>query len=59
MLDVIGDLAFNQSFHQLESGEEHQYVIDFNNGFMLIGLVCIMLAGCALLRFNGHFSMPF
>ncbi|KAH7002481.1 cytochrome P450 [Ilyonectria destructans] len=39
MLDAIGDLAFNQSFHQLEAGEEHQYVIDFNNAFMLIGLV--------------------
>ncbi|KAH7129184.1 cytochrome P450 [Dactylonectria macrodidyma] len=38
MLDAIGDLAFNQSFHQLESGEEHQYVIDFNNAFTLIGL---------------------
>lgn len=41
MLDAIGDLAFNQSFHQLESGEEHQYVIDFNNAFTLIGLVCL------------------
>ncbi|KAI1860210.1 hypothetical protein JX265_010134 [Neoarthrinium moseri] len=38
MLDAIGDLAFDQSFHQLESGEEHQYVVDFNNAFMLIGL---------------------
>ncbi|KAK5446757.1 hypothetical protein LTS15_009690 [Exophiala xenobiotica] len=40
LLDVVGDLAFDQSFNQLESGEEHQYVIDFNNAFMLIGLVC-------------------
>lgn len=47
MLDVIGDLAFNQSFYQLESGEEHQYVIDFNNAFMLIGLVCIISARSA------------
>ncbi|UPL02936.1 hypothetical protein LCI18_013870 [Fusarium solani-melongenae] len=38
MLDAIGDLAFDQSFHQLESGEEHQCVVDFNNAFMLIGL---------------------
>ncbi|GKT46108.1 tryptamine 4-monooxygenase [Colletotrichum spaethianum] len=38
MLDTIGDLAFGQSFHQLESGQEHQYCIDFNNAFMVIGL---------------------
>lgn len=43
MLDAIGDLAFDQSFHQLESGEEHQYVVDFNNAFMLIGLVSRVL----------------
>ncbi|KAJ3543133.1 hypothetical protein NM208_g3730 [Fusarium decemcellulare] len=41
MLDAIGDLAFDQSFHQLEAGEEHQYVIDFNNAFTLIGLLLI------------------
>ncbi|PVH69492.1 cytochrome P450, partial [Cadophora sp. DSE1049] len=39
MLDVIGDLALGQTFKQLETGEEHQYAIDFNNAFMLIGLV--------------------
>lgn len=38
LLDAIGDIAFNQSFGQLESGEDHQYVTDFNNAFMLIGL---------------------
>ncbi|CAK7203110.1 hypothetical protein SEUCBS139899_005839 [Sporothrix eucalyptigena] len=38
MLDVIGDLSFNKTFGQVESGEEHQYVKDFNNAFMLIGL---------------------
>ncbi|RBQ69331.1 hypothetical protein FVER14953_04347 [Fusarium verticillioides] len=38
MLDVIGDLALNKSFGQVTSGKEHQYVIDFNNAFMLIGL---------------------
>ncbi|EGU87694.1 hypothetical protein FOXB_01790 [Fusarium oxysporum f. sp. conglutinans Fo5176] len=38
MLDVIGDLALNESFGQVASGEEHQYVTDFNNAFMLIGL---------------------
>jgi len=42
MLDAIGDLAFDQSFNQLESGEEHQYVVDFNNAFTLIGLVRIV-----------------
>ncbi|KAL1905731.1 hypothetical protein Sste5344_008537 [Sporothrix stenoceras] len=37
---VLGprDLSFNQTFGQVESGEEHQYVKDFNNAFMLIGL---------------------
>lgn len=39
MLDVIGDLALNKSFGQVTSGKEHQYVVDFNNAFMLIGLV--------------------
>lgn len=39
MLDVIGDLALNKSFGQVTSGREHQYVVDFNNAFMLIGLV--------------------
>jgi hypothetical protein len=39
MLDTVGDLALNQSFDQLVTGEEHQYVVDFNNAFMLIGLV--------------------
>ncbi|KAK7709236.1 hypothetical protein SLS57_008771 [Botryosphaeria dothidea] len=39
MLDAVGDIAFNQSFDQLESGHDHQYVIDFNNAFTLIGLV--------------------
>ncbi|KAH6676808.1 cytochrome P450 [Halenospora varia] len=38
LLDAIGDLSFDQSFNQLSSGEDHQYVIDFNNAFMLIGL---------------------
>ncbi|VTT81617.1 unnamed protein product [Fusarium fujikuroi] len=38
MLDVIGDLALNKSFGQVTSGKEHQYVVDFNNAFMLIGL---------------------
>ncbi|RYC93541.1 hypothetical protein BFJ63_vAg3521 [Fusarium oxysporum f. sp. narcissi] len=38
MLDVIGDLALNKSFDQVTSGKEHQYVVDFNNAFMLIGL---------------------
>ncbi|EWG42582.1 hypothetical protein FVEG_04347 [Fusarium verticillioides 7600] len=38
MLDVIGDLALNKSFGQVTSGKEHQYVIDFNNAFMVIGL---------------------
>ncbi|KAF5974370.1 benzoate 4-monooxygenase cytochrome P450 [Fusarium coicis] len=38
MLDVIGDLALNKSFGQVTSGKDHQYVIDFNNAFMLIGL---------------------
>jgi hypothetical protein len=41
LLDAIGDLSFDQSFNQLSSGEDHQYVIDFNNAFMLIGLVSI------------------
>jgi hypothetical protein len=41
MLDVIGDLALNKSFGQVTSGKEHQYVVDFNNAFMLIGLVSI------------------
>ncbi|KAH7225204.1 cytochrome P450 [Fusarium oxysporum] len=39
MLDVIGDLALNKSFGQVTSGKDHQYVVDFNNAFMLIGLV--------------------
>ncbi|ENH74671.1 Cytochrome P450 67 [Fusarium oxysporum f. sp. cubense race 1] len=38
MLDVIGDLALNKSFGQATSGKDHQYVVDFNNAFMLIGL---------------------
>lgn len=42
LLDAIGDLSFDQSFNQLESGEDHQYVIDFNNAFMLIGLVSVL-----------------
>lgn len=39
LLDAIGDLAFGESFGQLQTGEEHQYVTDFNRAFMLIGLV--------------------
>ncbi|KAJ2890852.1 uncharacterized protein MKZ38_001275 [Zalerion maritima] len=38
LLDTIGDLAFGKSFGQLQTGEEHQYVTDFNRAFMLIGL---------------------
>ncbi|CZR68102.1 uncharacterized protein PAC_18001 [Phialocephala subalpina] len=38
LLDAVGDLSFDRSFDQLKSGEDHQYVIDFNNAFMLIGL---------------------
>ncbi|KAF8847666.1 cytochrome P450 [Acephala macrosclerotiorum] len=38
LLDAIGDLSFDRSFDQLKSDQDHQYVIDFNNAFMLIGL---------------------
>lgn len=41
LVDAIGDLALDQGFGQLESGEDHQYMIDFNNAFTLIGLVSL------------------
>ncbi|KAE9377619.1 cytochrome P450 [Stipitochalara longipes BDJ] len=43
LLDAISDLSFNRSFDQLKSGKDHQYVIDFNNAFMLIGLTQVKL----------------
>jgi hypothetical protein len=39
LLDAISDLAFDEPFGQMETGAEHPYVVDFNNSFMLIGLV--------------------
>lgn len=44
LLDAIADLALGESFGQLQSGKEHQYVTDFNKAFMVIGLVrpCVL-----------------